>query len=86
MITGPARGAPSSGEKCLRIAVGHDAAVCLDLILRDVGVDCRELRRVRNGAHATIALNEIDDGHRIIAVLRQHLGTQLRDAVLHEHS
>jgi hypothetical protein len=67
----------------LSILVGHDAATCLDLILDHIGVTYLELHPVRYGAHAVIEVADIDDCPRIVAALRQHLGPQLRDTVVH---
>ena len=68
----------------LGIAVGPDAAVCLDLVLDDVGVDYYHLRVRQGGARVTIELVDGADGYRIVDVLRQHLGAELREATIYD--
>jgi hypothetical protein len=67
----------------LGIAVGPDAARCLDLVLDDVGVDYHRLRLREGGARVTIDLVDGADGFRIVHALRQHLGAELREATIY---
>ena len=65
------------------IAVGPDAAVCLDLVLDHVGVDHYHLRRGQGCARVIIDLADGADGYRIVDALRQHLGAELREATIY---
>jgi hypothetical protein len=67
-------------ELCIKVR--PDATVCLDLVLRDAGVDYRELGLEPDGASVVIDLHDLADLDRIVAVLRQHLGVMLRCALV----
>ncbi|MEO8694487.1 MAG: hypothetical protein ABI658_13275 [Acidimicrobiales bacterium] len=67
----------------LGIVVGPDAAVCLDLVLDDVGVHYHYVRVKQGGARVIIDLVDDADGYRIVDVLRQHLGAELREATIY---
>jgi len=69
----------------LGIVVGPDAVVCLDLVLDHVGVDYHHVRVRQGGASVIIDLVDSADGYRIVHVLRQHFGAELREAtILHD--
>lgn len=67
----------------LGIAVGPDAVVCLDLVLDDVGVTYHHVHVKQGGARVTIDLIDDADGYRIVDVLRQHFGAELREATIY---
>ena len=73
--------APTGSQ--LGIAVGPDAARCLDLVLDDVGVDYHRLRLREGGARVIIDLVDGADAFRIVDALRQHLGAELREATIY---
>jgi hypothetical protein len=67
----------------LGIVVSSDAVVCLDLVLDDAGVDYHHVRVRQGGARVFIDLVDRADGYRIVDVLRQYLGAELREATIH---
>jgi len=67
----------------LGIVVGPDAVVCLDLVLDDVGVGYHHVRVRQGGARVMIDLVDLADGYRIVEVLRQHFGAELREATIY---
>jgi hypothetical protein len=67
----------------LGILVSPDAVVCLDFVLGDVGVDYHHVRVRQGSARVIIDLVDGADGYRIVDVLRQHLGAELREATIY---
>ncbi|HEV8296215.1 MAG TPA: hypothetical protein VGQ20_02930 [Acidimicrobiales bacterium] len=80
-MTGESR---SGSAANLWIGVGPDAAMCLDLVLDHIGVSYRAVDRQPGGACAVIDVADAADGERIVWVLRQHLGSELREAAIHQ--
>jgi hypothetical protein len=70
----------------LGVAVGPDAAMCLDLVLDDVGVDYHRVR-VTQGRGARVVIDLVDraDGYRVVDALRQHLGAELLEATIYHN-
>jgi hypothetical protein len=72
----------SSAHAELLIRVRSDATVCLDLVLDDAGIAHRDLELWPDGASLVVDLPDHAEAERIVAVLRQHLGAELRSAVI----
>src|SRR5438552_206909 len=75
-------GAPTGSR--LGIAVGADAAMCLDLVLDDVGVEYHGVC-VTQGGGASVVIDLVDraDALRVVDALRQHLGGELHEATIY---
>jgi hypothetical protein len=83
MTRASSRIASTSGPHAeLLIRVCSDATVCLDLVLDDAGIAHRDLELWPDGATLVVDLPDHAEAERIVAVLRQHLGAELRSAVI----